>query len=161
MNIPAPKRGGRQAGGKRGGRGGRWARDTDAPAGNDNASPTRRNNGKSSSSPKDANGADGVGSGADSGNGGNGSGPGGRKGRGAAQHRDPTLAELKKRAAAMIDYIAQSQIENARWTEKGFGATVRKLQDDIANASDPGEEIVKQASELATKLVKWQEEYGK
>ena len=126
---------------------------------NDDGSPTRKN-GKTSSSPKDANGFDGAGSGADSNAGGNNGGVGGKKGR-HLNGRDPTMVELKKKAAAMIEYITQSQGELARWSDRGPASVLLKLPGELPAAGEPTDEITRQMSELNAQLARWQEEYGK
>ncbi|KAF2395584.1 hypothetical protein EJ06DRAFT_560589 [Trichodelitschia bisporula] len=109
-------------------------------------SPTRKGKDKSSASPKEGD----AGSGADSAA--TGTTANNRKGGNKADKggKDPTMGELKRRAAAMLDFIAQSQVEMAR--AGGKGLTMGGVE---------VEGSAKLADVLATKLVKWQNEYGK
>jgi hypothetical protein len=115
---------------------------------------------------KEASASPGLGSGADS------SGTGvvhvpsrrGRPGHGVNGNggsggvaREPTMIELKKRASLMLEIIAQSQLEMVRVEGRGLLAPnkdvlIEESPDDMAPAANL-------AGELATRLVKWQQEF--
>lgn len=136
---------GNRGGGKRGRGGGRGGfgrnEDVGSPASG------LRNGKEPSASP-------GVGSGADS------SGTGaalmptrrGRPGHNGTNGtvREPTMAELKKRANIMLDILAQSKLEMARSESRGLVSKVNV-------EATPQAAFL--AGELANKLEKWQHEY--
>jgi hypothetical protein len=115
----------------------------------DAGSPASGKNGKEPS------GSPGPGSGADS------SGTGaalmptrrGRPGHGnGSGQREPSMAELKKRAALMLEIITSSQLDMARSETRGLLTEKSEEQADRPLASSL-------AGELATRLVKWQQEF--
>jgi hypothetical protein len=82
--------------------------------------------------------------------------------------REPSMAELKKRAALMLDIIAQSQVEMARAEsrrisrdENGAPGSPGDARTPEQQQSDNGATTVAAslAGELATRLVKWQHEF--
>jgi len=154
------KKGGKGGPGKRGR--GRVTGDTPTGHTGENGSPTHKLGKTSDSSPKDsqANGND-V-SGTENAPGHNGHG---KKGRWADKDkynsregsRDPTMAELKRRATAMLDYIAQAEVDMSRWDNNGMRTAVGATAED--NSTSDG--LKKKASELSMQLSKWQNEFGK
>lgn len=64
--------------------------------------------------------------------------------------REPTMAELKKRANLMLDILAQSRLEMARSESRG-------LLNKVNGEATPQAALL--AGELANKLEKWQNEY--
>jgi hypothetical protein len=154
------KKGGKGGPGKRGR--GRVAADTPTGHTGENGSPTQKLGKTSDSSPKDlqVNGNDVSGTENIAGHNGH-----GKKGRGADKDkynsregsRDPTMAELKRRAAAMLDYIAQAEVDMTRWDNNGMRTAVGATAGD--NSTSDG--LKKKASELSTQLTKWQNEFGK
>ena len=154
------KKGGKMGPGKRGR--GRVAADTPTGHMGENGSPTRKSGKTSDASPKDShvNGNDVSGTETAAGH----NGPG-KKGRGADKDkhnsregsRDPTMAELKRRAAAMLDYIAQAEVDMARWDYNG----IKMVMGAAAGDNGTSDGLRKKASELSTQLIKWQNEFGK
>jgi hypothetical protein len=117
--------------------------------GADNDSPAPLKNGKDS--PKDADEAASVaestGTGVHHANG-NGHTGHSRRGRAAnGHHREPTMSELKKRAALMLEFIAQSRLEIERADTQGLAQSVVSSE-----AADLGSAVV-------DKLRKWQSDF--
>jgi hypothetical protein len=158
-----PRRGPRPGGKRgRGGRGGFFHRETYTGEG----SPAGGKNGKEKSvSPKDP--TDGPGSGADSSATTNAPAPPTRRGRPSQNNsngvpREPTMAELKRRAAAMLDFIAQSQIDTERTETKDLGVNGNATPSaPVAKSIAPEETspTAGLAGDLATRLAKWQQEF--
>jgi len=154
------KKGGKGGPGKRGR--GRVAADTPTGHTGENGSPTHKQGKTSDSSPKDSqvNGNDVSGTENAAGHNGH-----GKKGRGADKDkynsregsRDPTMAELKRRAAAMLEYISQAEVDMARWDNNGMRMAVAAAARDTGTSDG----LKKKASELSTQLGKWQNEFGK
>lgn len=154
------KKGGKGGPGKRGR--GRVAAETPTAHTGENGSPTHKPGKNSDSSPKDlqVNGND-VSS-TENAVVHNGHG---KKGRGADKDkhnsregsRDPTMAELKRRAAAMLEYISQAEIDMARWDNNGMRMALGATAGDTSTSDG----LRKKASELSTQLAKWQNEFGK
>jgi hypothetical protein len=72
------------------------------------------------------------------------------------------MTELKRRAAAMLDFIAQSQAEITRGETKGIAMGLERLTADnqsISSSISTGSDAAGLATELTTKLVKWQQEF--
>ena len=177
VGVPSsagPRRGPRPGGKRgRGGRGGFANRETHG--GHDSGSPAGGKNGKEkSASPKDP--TDGPGSGADSSATTNAPAAPARRGRPSHHHssnggpREPTMAELKRKAAAMLEFIAQSQIEMARTETKGLGvnglaaSSVSIAESNSLGGRSPskrssGSPAAGLAGDLATRLVKWQQDF--
>jgi hypothetical protein len=136
MSNSANKRNGGRNSGKRRGKGG-----------NDNGSPAHLKNGKDS--PKDgdeaASVAESTGTAANNGN----EKPPSRRGRAGTNghHREPTMSELKKRAALMLEFISQSRLEIESAESQGMGRSLT------------GSEAVGLGGDLADRLFKWQQEF--
>lgn len=141
---------------------GRVAADTPTRHTGENGSPTHKPGKTSDSSPKDSqvNGNDVSGTENAAGHNGH-----GKKGRWADKDkynsregsRDPTMAELKRRAAAMLDYITQAEVDMTKWDNNGMKIAVGAAAGDTSTSDG----LRKKASELSTQLAKWQNEFGK
>jgi hypothetical protein len=136
LSNGANRRSGGRSSGKRRGKGS-----------NDNGSPAPLRNGKDS--PKDG---DEVGSVAEStgtpANNGNDKPPSRRGRAGTNGHqREPTMSELKKRAALMLEFISQSRLEVERAESQGLGRSLT------------GSEAVGLGGDLADRLGRWQQDF--
>jgi hypothetical protein len=69
-----------------------------------------------------------------------------------ATAREPTMTELKKRANLMLQYISQVQIGMASTESRG-------LSKEKSPTIDQSESATILAGNLATKLVKWQQDF--